>query len=268
MQETPQVHPEAIVHPGAKLGPRSRVGPWVLIDEHVTIGADCEIRAHAVITGRVVIGDGNQIGYGAVIGSEPQDLSFDPASISGVVIGDRNVIREHATIHRGTKPGTETRVGSGCFIMAEAHVGHNCAIGNRVILANNALCAGYVEIGDGAFISGNTVIHQFSRVGRLAMLRGGSRISKDLPSFMIGDSTNRVRGLNVVGMRRAGIAPGVRLELKRAFKALFLSGRPLPSVLAELEAGACAEVGEVVAFVRSSKRGIVAYHGDADGEDG
>lgn len=266
MQETPTIHAEAIVHPGARLGPRTRVGPWALIDENVVIGADCEIRAHAVITGRVVVGDGNQIGYGAVIGAEPQDLSYDPASISGVVIGDRNVIREHATIHRGTKAGTETRVGNGCFIMAGAHIGHNCGIGNRVIMANNALCGGYVDVGDGAFISGNAVIHQFCRIGRLAMLRGSARIGKDVPPFMIGDSLNRVRGLNVVGMRRAGISSGARLELKRAFRALFLSGRPLPLMLEELETSACAEVGEVVAFVRSSKRGIVAFRSGADDE--
>ncbi|HPA17961.1 MAG TPA: acyl-ACP--UDP-N-acetylglucosamine O-acyltransferase [Verrucomicrobiae bacterium] len=266
MMDEPQIHPAAFVHAGARLGARTRVGPGAIIDEHVVIGADCEIRAHAVITGHTTLGDGNQVGYGAVIGAEPQDLAFDPKAVSRVVIGDRNVIREHATIHRGTKDGTETRLGSGCFLMAEAHVGHNCRIGDRVILASNGLCAGYVDVGDGAFVSGNAVIHQFCRMGRLAMLRGGGRISKDIPPFMIGDATNRVRGLNVVGLRRAGIGAAARAALKRAFHALFLSGRPMPEVLKELDGdGATAEVREVVAFIRASKRGIVAYRGG--GED-
>lgn len=269
MQEKAQVHTTAIVHPGARLGEGTSVGPWALVDEHVVVGAGCEIRAHAVLTGHVRLGDNNQIGYGAIIGAEPQDLAFNPAAVSGVVIGDRNVIREHATIHRGTKEGTETRIGNGCLLMAEAHVGHNCVIGDRVILANNALCAGYVQVADAAFVSGNVVLHQFCRVGRLAMLRGGGRVSKDVPPFMIGDSVNRVRGLNVVGLRRAGIGAETRADLKRAFRTLFLSGRPLPAVLAELESGSRApEVGEVVAFIRSSKRGIVAWHGGGhDAED-
>ncbi len=267
MQQEPQIHPAAFVHPGARLGAGTRVGPGAVIDEHVVIGRNCEIRAHAVVTGQTTLGDGNQVGYGAVIGAEPQDLAFDPGAVSRVVIGDRNVIREHATIHRGTKDGTETRIGSGCFLMAEAHVGHNCVIGDRVILASNGLCAGHVVVGDGAFVSGNAVIHQFCRMGRLAMLRGGGRISKDVPPFMIGDATNRVRGLNVVGLRRAGIGPEARAALKRAFHALFLSGRPMPEVLGELEGDAVAEVREVVAFIRESKRGVVAYRGGEEGDD-
>ncbi len=267
MQHGAEIHPAAFVHPRARIGEGSRVGPGCVIDEHVVVGRDCEIRAHAVITGRATLGDGNQVGYGAVIGSEPQDLAFDPKAVSRVVIGDRNVIREHATIHRGTKDGTETRIGSGCFLMAEAHVGHNSVIGDRVILANNGLCAGYVVVGDGAFVSGNAVIHQFCRMGRLSMLRGGGRISKDVPPFMIGDATNRVRGLNVVGLRRAGIGPEARAALKRAFHALFLSGRPMPEVLGKLEVDAVAEVREVVAFIRESKRGVVAYRGGEEGDD-
>lgn len=267
MQDKPQIHPAAFVHPGARLGAGTRVGPGAVIDEHVVVGADCEIRAHAVITGHTAIGEGNQIGYGAVVGTEPQDLAFDPKAISRVVIGDRNVIREHATVHRGTKDGTDTRIGNGCFLMAGAHVGHNCVIGDRVILANNALCAGYVDVGDGAFVSGNAVIHQFCRLGRLAMVRGGGRVGKDVPPFMIGDSTNRVRGLNVVGLRRAGIGPEARAAIKRSFHALFLSGRPMPEVLGELERDATAEVREVVTFIRAARRGVVAYRGGGEGDD-
>lgn len=267
MEHEAQIHPGAFVHPGARLGPGTRVGPGCVIDEFVVIGKDCEIRAHAVVTGHTMIGDGNQIGYGAVIGAEPQDLAFDPKAVSRVVIGDRNVIREHATVHRGTKDGTETRIGSDCFLMAGAHVGHNCVIGDRAIIANGALLGGYVGVAGGAFISGNAVIHQFCRIGRLAMIRGGGRIGKDVPPFMIGDATNRVRGLNVVGLRRSGIGPEARVALKRAFHALFLSGRPMPEVLGELEADAASEVREVIAFIRESKRGVVAFRGGEEGDE-
>lgn len=257
----------AHVHPGARLGAGVRVGPGAVIGEHAEIGDECEIRAHAVVAGWTRMGARNQIGYGAVIGAEPQDLSFAPETVSWVEIGDGNVIREHATIHRGTKPDSGTRVGSGCYFMAGAHVGHNCVVGDHVILANNVLLGGYVEVGDRAFLSGNAVVHQFCRVGRLGLLRGLGGISKDIPPFMIGGAINSLMGLNTVGLRRAGFSPEARMRLKRLFHDLFRSGRNLSDAMAAVEATgeAAPEVAEVLAFVRAAKRGVVTLKG-GDGE--
>jgi UDP-N-acetylglucosamine acyltransferase len=252
------IHPTAQIHPKAKLASNIQVGPGAVIDEHVTIGENCEIRAHAVITGHTTIGNHNQIGYGAIIGAEPQDFAFDPKTISYVRIGDHNIIREYATIHRGTKPETTTEIGNHCFLMGSSHLAHNCKVHDGAILANHALCAGYVEICEKAFISGNTVIHQFCRVGRLGMLRGGGRISKDIPPFMIGDATNRLMGLNSVALKRAQFPLEIRMGLKRLYHQLFLSGKNLNETLKQMEnESTFTEIQEVIRFIQNAKKGVV-----------
>ncbi len=172
------IHPTAIIHPAAKLHPTVRVGPYAVIDADVELGADCVVGPHAYLTGVTKIGNGNKFFAGAVIGEAPQDLKYkdEPTRVS---IGDNNVFREHVTVHRATKPDGLTLIGSNNFLMANAHVGHNCDVGNHVILANGALLGGHVTVSDRAFISGNAVVHQFVRIGTLAMTQGVSGFSQD-----------------------------------------------------------------------------------------
>jgi UDP-N-acetylglucosamine acyltransferase len=226
------IHPTALIDPAAELAADVRIGAYVCVEGPVRIGAGCELQAHAVLTGRVTLGRGNRIGHGTVIGGWPQDLQFDPATESGVVIGDGNVIREHCTIHRGTAPGTNTTLGNGCLLMAGAHLGHNARVDDAAILANNVLLGGYVEVGARAFIGGGSVFHQFVRVGEGAMVQGLSALSKDVPPFTIAAERSRVFGLNVVGLRRAGWSAAERAEVKAAFKLLFTSGMNVTQALA------------------------------------
>lgn len=262
------VHPTAIVSPDAQLGPGVVVGPYAVIDGAARIGEGTEIGAHVWICGRVVMGCRNRVFHGAAIGAEPQDLAYAPCD-SSVRIGDRNVFREYCTIHRGTREGTDTRVGSGCYFMALSHAGHNCLIGDRVVVCNNVLLAGYVEVGDRAFLSGNVMVHQFTRVGTLAIVSGGARVTRDAPPYTIVYGDALVRGLNVVGLRRAGIGGNGRLALRKAFRIVFRSGLPLRDALQRLEheGDATVETGTLAAFLRSSKRGFCRWPGDAPVEE-
>jgi UDP-N-acetylglucosamine acyltransferase len=196
-----------------------------------------------------------------VIGGEPQDLSFSPTTRSRVEIGAKNVIREHCTIHRGTAEGSATKIGDENFLMAGAHVGHNCEIGNKVIIANNCLLGGYVSIGDGAFLGGGCVFHQFMRVGRLVITQGASGFGKDIPPFVIAAETNYVFGLNTIGLRRAGFSQAQRDEVKRAFKLLYLSGLNTRQALKKSKEMEWTDLGqEFFRFLRDAieKRGICA----------
>ena len=226
------LHPTAIIHPDARLGSGVSVGPYAVIEGPAQIGDGCTIQAHAIISGHVVMGKNNLIGYGAIIGGEPQDFAFQPAVESTVRIGDGNKIREYCTIHRGTTEGSATVVGHGCFLMAGAHLAHNCQLGDHIIIANNALLAGHVTVGDCVFIGGGCVFHQHIRVGRLAMCQGLSAFSKDLPPFTTGCDLNGIAGLNVVGLRRAGLSSGQRTEIKAAFSLLYRSGLNTTQALA------------------------------------
>ena len=225
-------HPTAVIHPDAILAADVEVGPFAVIEGAARIGAGCVIQAHAIIGAHVVMGECNTIGYGAIIGGEPQDFAFQPSVKSEVRIGDGNKIREYATIHRGTAEGSATVVGSGCFLMAGAHVAHNCHVGDHVVIANNALLAGHVAVGERAFIGGGCVFHQFVRIGRLAICQGGAAFSKDLPPFTTGTGLNSVAGLNSVGLRRAGFTGGQRAEIKAAFSLLYRRGLNTAQALA------------------------------------
>lgn len=218
------IHPTALIDSAAKLAPDVVVGPYVVIEGPVMVAAGTRIQAHAVLTGSVSIGEDCTIGYGAVVGGTPQDLSFKPDTDSSVMIGKRNVIREYCTIHRGTKPGTATVVGEDNYLMAGVHLAHNVRLGNSIIIANNSLLGGYVEVQDRVFIGGGSVFHQFIRVGTLAVTQGQSGFSKDVPPFTMAAEHNLVAGLNVVGLRRAGLNPSQRAEIKDAFNLLYRSG--------------------------------------------
>ncbi len=219
-----KIHPTAVVDPGAQLAEGVEIGPYACVGAEVQIGPRTVVQSHAVIEGAVRLGADNQIGHGAVIGTFPQDLAFKPGTRSGVEIGSGNIIREYATIHRGTVEGSATRLGNENFLMAGAHLGHNCTLGDKVIIANNCLLGGHVSVEDSAFLGGGCVFHQFMRVGRLAIAQGLSAFSKDIPPFCLAAERNLVFGLNVVGLRRAGFDPVERKELKRAFRLLYESG--------------------------------------------
>jgi UDP-N-acetylglucosamine acyltransferase len=256
------VHPTAIVAPGARLGAGVSVGPFAVIEDGAVVGDDCEIRAHAVVKSHVLLGRGNRIHEGAVIGGEPQDLSFQGGE-TGIVIGERNVLREGVTIHRSTKPGCATVVGSDCFLMAYVHLGHDCRLGDHVVIANNAALGGHVQVADRAFVSGNVSVHQFCRIGRLAMLGGSSKAVQDCLPFVTCDGhIARARGLNVVGLRRAGVGAEQRRTLKEAYRLLLRSGLLRDQALERMSALADPLVDELIAFVRSSKRGFAhGVHG-------
>lgn len=252
------IHATALVDPSARLAPNVEVGPYAVIGPLVELAAGVRIGPHAVVVSHTRIGEGTHVHAHAILGDTPQDVAFRDAP-TWVEIGRNVIIREGVTIHRGTKPESVTRVGDGCFLMANSHLAHNVELGPRVIIANGALLAGYVEVGDAAFISGNVVVHQFCRIGRLAMLSGGSAISQDVMPFCATWSAarNRLAGLNIIGMRRAGLSPEDRLMVKRAFRLLFRSGLAAKEAIARIRAE-CAPgfAQEMADFAEHAKRGL------------
>jgi UDP-N-acetylglucosamine acyltransferase len=229
------IHPTAIVHPGAQLHPTVQVGPYAVIGEQVKVGAGTQIGSHAVIEGWTEIGACNQIFPGAAIGLEPQDLKYD-GSLTLVKIGDSNRIREYVTINRATRSGEATLIGSNNLLMAYVHVAHNCQIEDQVIISNAVSLAGHVHIESRATIGGVLGIHQFVHIGRLAMVGGMSRIDRDVPPFMlIEGNPSRVRALNQVGLKRAGLGEPDQTLLKKAFKTLYRSGLPFNQALEQLD---------------------------------
>jgi UDP-N-acetylglucosamine acyltransferase len=257
------IHPTAIISPKAQLDLTVEVGPNVIIDEHVTIGSGTKIYANAYLTGYTTIGCNNEIHMGAVIGHEPQDLGFGKDTVSYVEIGDNNVIREYATIHRGTKPDSKTTMGNSNFLMGGSHLAHNVTVGNNVIIANYACLAGHVSVADRAFVSGGVMVHQFVTVGRFAMLSGNGRFSRDIPPFLVALERNRVEGLNLVGLRRAGLSREAIREIKECYKILYLSGYGKKRAIEALDAAGfiSPEAAEFIAFVKSAKRPLVMHVG-------
>ncbi|MDD5678172.1 MAG: acyl-ACP--UDP-N-acetylglucosamine O-acyltransferase [Kiritimatiellae bacterium] len=261
------IHSTAIVSSKAELGANVSVGPFCIIDADVKIGANTRIGPHVTILPFTTIGAGCTIHDNAVMGGLPQDLAFKAETVSYVRIGANCVIREGVTVHRGTKPETETVVGDGCFLMVNSHVAHNCRLANGVILVNGALLAGYVEVGERAIVSGNAVVHQFCRIGKLTMISGNGAISKDLPPFCTvrSSSVNNIAGLNVIGMRRNGYAAPERQAIKKAFHTLFQSGLNVSQATAKIRAeSSSAPVLEFCEFIEQSKRGICRFGGQAD----
>ena len=262
------IHSTAIIHPKAKLDATVQVGPFAVIDAGVELGANCVIGPHVYLTGETKIGIANRFHAGCVIGDAPQDLKYqnEPTRLR---IGDHNVFREHVTVHRSTKPDAETIVGSHNFFMANSHVAHNCIVGDQVILANGALLGGHAVVQDRAFISGNCLVHQFTRVGTLALMQGGAAISQDLPPFTIALRDNEICGLNAVGLRRAGFTTEQRLELKRLYHRLFRSGKNLRDALAAARKDFdSAPAKTLLDFIVEAKRGVCADTGHAALENG
>ncbi len=250
------IHPSAIVSRKAELDSSVEVGPHVIIEDHVRVGAGTTIMANAYLTGHTEIGRDNRIHMGAVLGHEPQDTHFKPGTRSYLRIGDRNIFREYCTVHRGTQPDSATMIGNDCFLMGLSHVGHNCVIGNQVIICNCALVAGHVGVGDRAFISGGVVIHQFTQVGRLAMFSGNARVSMDVPPFLIAAERNEVYAVNLVGLKRANFSAKAVGEIKKLFTLFYRSELKISTALEQAGDFQTAEAREFLDFVRTSPNGI------------
>lgn len=259
------IHPTAILGKNSEIGIGNTIGPYVIIEDGVRIGSHNVIHAGAYLCAGTEIGSHNEIHMHAVIGNAPQDLAYKNEP-SLTKIGSYNKIREFVTIHRGTKAGSSTILGDSNFLMAYCHVAHNCVIGNSVIMVNNASLTGYIVVEDGAFLSGMTGFHQFTRIGRLAMVSALSAANKDIPPYMIcGGRPAVVLGINVVGLRRAGISAAVRDEIKQAYKLLYRSGLNVSQAVDAIKKSLKgAEVGHLVRFIEASKRGILDGAGDGE----
>lgn len=228
------IHPTAIVDREAEIDPSVEVGPYAVIDGPVRIAANVRIYPHAYLCGWTRIAEGCEIHMGAVVGHVPQDSAFT-GERSYCEIGPNTVIREYATVHRGTKPESKTLVGSDCLLGALSHVAHNCVVGDRVTMINGTLLAGHVHIGSGAFLSGNVGIHQFVHVGELVMISGGAALVGDTPPFLLVHGRGHVSGINRVGLLRAEFAPEEIEEIRQAYKTLYRSGKPFPQSIANLD---------------------------------
>lgn len=253
------IHPTAVIHPGAKLGRNVSVGPYSIIEEDCVIGDDCMIDAHVKIARYTTLGARCRVYLGALIGEEPQDHRFRPGTVAWTKIGDDTTLREYVTIHRSPFPGGTTSVGSGTLLMAFVHVGHDARIGNKVTVANQTGISGHVIIEDGAVLSGYVLIHQFCRIGALAMLGGRTIIRQDVPPFCMVAENECICGSNTVGLRRAGFDSAQRMAIRRAIKTYFFHGLNSTNALTRIaeEGGNDPNVAHFVDFIRRSDRGIM-----------
>ncbi|MFQ5914338.1 MAG: acyl-ACP--UDP-N-acetylglucosamine O-acyltransferase [Nitrospinota bacterium] len=252
------IHPTAVVSPNVVLGPGVEIGPYVVVGEEVALGHGTKVGPHAVIENWTTAGEGCTIGAGAVVGGAPQDVKFC-GHRSFVRIGHGTVVREYVTIHRSREPDGETLVGKNCYLMAFSHVAHDCHLGDGVVLVNLAALSGHVVAGDGAFISGNVAVHQFVRLGELCLVGAFSAVRKDILPFTIVEGHEpRVRGLNVVGLKRRGVSSGARGAIKRAMNILLDEGLRTVEAVNRIQEqyGEVPEVNRLVSFVENSERGF------------
>ena len=251
------VAPTARIHPDAVIGPRTRIGEFCIVEQDVQIGAGCLLEPYVFVKRWTTLGDNNEISAGTVLGTDPLDKNFTGAR-SYLTIGSSNRIREHYTVSRGTQPESVTTIGDGNYIMTSGHIAHNCTIGNHTVIASCALVAGYVEVEDRAFISGGVVIHQYSKIGRLAMIGGNTRVNSDAPPFFLYSGFDiEAKGLNVVGLKRAGFTRAHLSNLKKAYQLLYRAGLKQEEALTRIEQELPDEnTRHLVAFIRASRRGI------------
>jgi UDP-N-acetylglucosamine acyltransferase len=247
----------ARIDPQAVIGPGVRIGEFCIIESDVSIGPKCMLEPYVYVKRWTTLGEANEISAGTVLGTDPLDKNFS-GQRSYLRIGNRNKIREHYTISRGTAPESVTEIGDSNYIMTSGHIAHNCVIGNHTVIASCALIAGYVEVEDQAFISGGVVVHQYSKIGRLAMIGGNTRINSDVPPFFLYAGHDvEAKGLNMVGLKRAGYKLSQISALKRAYQILYRSGLKLKDALARIETEIpTPETLHLVAFIRRSERGI------------
>ncbi len=254
------IHPTAVVDKHCEIDPSAEVGPYAIVEPRVTIGPGCRLFAHAYVSTGTTLGANVQVHPFAVVGHHPQDLAWSNTP-SYTQVGDDTVVREHVTIHRGTKPESATVVGRRCFIMSTAHVGHNCVLGDDVKMANGVLLGGYVEIGDGSFISGHAMVHQFVRIGELAIVSGAERARCDVLPFLM-CTGGGVIGPNVIGLRRAGFSPEARAEVRSIYKLLFRSGIGFRDAVARMPELIRTDAGRRMLEFASAptKRGFMRYN--------
>lgn len=259
-----EVHPTAVVAPGAWLEPGVVVGPYAVVARDVVIGRGTRIGPHVIIEDGVRIGRDNELSAGVIVGCQPQDRRFT-GEVSYTLIGDRNLIREYASISRATGDGEATTIGNDNFIMSYARIDHNVRIGDRVVVVGGAMLAGHVVLEDGAYVGGMAALHQFVRVGRLAMVAAQAMLRQDVPPFMLAaGQPGRCRGLNLVGLRRHGVSAADRITLRRAFRILYQSGLGMGAAVQALEAelGHHPLVRELIAFLRAARereRGVIRW---------
>ncbi|MFA9479693.1 acyl-ACP--UDP-N-acetylglucosamine O-acyltransferase [Phycisphaerales bacterium AB-hyl4] len=257
----PDIHPTAHVDPQAQLADDVVVGPGCVLNGDVRLGAGTRLVAGVYIQGPFIAGERNIIYPGACLGYPGQDLKYNPDHPgAGVRLGDDNIIREHVTIHRATNDDHPTTIGNHAFFMVHAHVGHDCRVDDHVMIVNGSMLGGHVEVHDHAIISGNVGVHQFSRIGRLTMIAGNTGISHDIPPFCTVSHRKRVGGLNIVGLRRAGLREHVA-PLREAFRIFYRQGHTKPVAIEKIEMTIADDplVREFADFIKASKRGITPY---------
>jgi UDP-N-acetylglucosamine acyltransferase len=253
------IHRTALIDSTAELGADVAVGPYSIVGPRVTIGARSSLAAHVVVERCARVGEGVKIGYGTVIGSDPQDLKYKGEE-TWVEIGNGTIIREYCTVNRGSTATGKTTVGARCFLMTYVHIAHDCVIGNDVIMANGVQMAGHVTVDDRAIISGLVPIHQFTRIGTYAFVGGASRVNQDVPPFTkAAGNPVHLYGLNSVGLQRAGFSPEVKLALKRAYRLVFNSDLTVSQGIARarVELPHVAEVETFLQFIEASQRGVM-----------
>lgn len=253
-----KIHPTAYVSPEAEIGANVEVGPFSIVESGAIIADDCRLLARVSIKSGTVLGNYTTVGEGAVIGGWPQhkDVTTEPGTL---VIGARNIIREHVTIHRAMHAGQETSVGDDCMLMVGSHVAHDCRVGNQVLLTNGVMLGGHVQVGDRACLGGNAAVHQFCRVGRLAMVGGCSKVVQDIPPFVLTDGpASMIVGLNRIGLRRAGFDRYDVAQLKAAYRLIYRQGLTFDEIVAALEQEFPIGVAaEFATFFQSGERGFV-----------
>jgi UDP-N-acetylglucosamine acyltransferase len=252
------IHPAAVVSPHAEIGTNVRIGPFCVIEPGVVLGDGCHLVGRVSVKSGTVLGRDNLVLEGTVLGGMPQHIHM-PEHPGVVTIGDANVIRENVTVHRAMAAGNTTKIGDCCLLMVGTHVAHDCTLGNSVILTNNTMLGGHVTVDDRAYLSGSVAVHQFCRVGRLAMVGGLARVRQDVPPFVtIDGGTTMVVGLNKVGLRRAGFATSEVMQLKAAYRLIYRSGLPWDEMLEELQREFSAgPAAEFLPFFLNNKRGFV-----------
>jgi UDP-N-acetylglucosamine acyltransferase len=252
------VHPTAVVHPNAQMGESCLVGPYCVVGEHVTLGEGCKLHSHVVIDGHTTLGARNEIFPFASLGLKTQDLKWT-GGLTGVEIGDDNTFREYVTVNSATSDGGVTRIGSHNHILAYAHVAHDCALGNHIVMSNAATLAGHILVEDHAVVGGLAAIHQFCRIGRMSIIGGCSKVVQDVPPFMLVDGNPaETRTINKIGLERNGMSEETQNALKHAYKILFRDGLTIPNALARIESElpASPELKHLVQFARSGERGL------------
>jgi len=257
------IHQTAVIHPDAQLAADVVVGPYAIIEAAAVISEGCKILGHAYVGPGTELGPASEVHMHAVVGHDPQDLAW-AGEPSKVVIGERTILREYVSVHRASRPGSVTRVGDDCLLMVGAHVAHDCCVEDGVVMANHCSLAGHAHVGAGAFLSANALVHQFCRVGRLVMLGGAAVAVQDIPPFMLstGDRAT-IRGVNVVGLRRAGVDSDLRRGIQDAHRVLYRSGRTIPEAKELLQQSQIDEVREIARFIEESARGIASGSGSA-----